>query len=534
MRENSARVGGPDQRAGTIAPGEHPRLLDDLETTRRQMRRVLFWQALVRFGLILIGLAALLALADWMWVLPRLARGLVLLGALAVAIVGLVRYWPQLDRKMVAVAVEQRFPELGQRVRTVVEYAQPGPETTPASPGLVRALLDETDERTTGLDCQRVIPWPALRRGLTLLALTLMPVILGLLFWPDLRTAALRALLFRASYSTLKVEPGDTTVQAGDSLNVSVTLAGRPVRSAQWLYRKAGDPGDWTAADLAPNEPALHSSPRRPLIGRLTTNLTNCQTDLDYRVVAGELQSPVYHVRVVHPLTISRFEAAVIPPPYTRRPKVIQSEGTLRVIEGSDVQFSIELNREPQMAAFELGISGESSSRTILLAVQGTKLTGTMPKVTTEQPFRFVAAAADGVALDPVSYQIKVQPDGPPTVRFVRPEEELAVIPTAEVPIEVAGGDDFGVARVGIAYKVGSGREESLYLNDHPDQPLTARAVATLYLEKHKLSYTDGITYYAFVEDNRPVQPHRVVSELRFIDILPYKQTYQYVEGGGT
>ena len=67
-----------------------------------------------------------------------------------------------------------------------------------------------------------------------------------------------------------------------------------------------------------------------------------------------------------------------------------------------------------------------------------------------------------------------------------------------------------------------------------PDQPLTVRALATLYLEKHKLTYTDGITYYAFVEDNRPVQPHRVVSELRFIDILPYKQAYQYVEGGGT
>ncbi len=534
MRENNARLSGLDQQTGAIAPDKHPRLLDDLETTQLQMRRVLLWQALVRFGLILIGLAVLLAVADWMWVLPRSARGLVLLGALALAIVGLVRHWPRVDRKQVAVAVEQRFPELGQRVQTVVEYAQPGPETTPASPGLVRALLHETDERTSGLDYQWVIPWPALRRGLTLLGLTLMLVILGLPFWPDLRTAALRALLFRASYTTLKVEPGDTTVHAGDNLDVTVTLAGRPVRRARWLYRKADDSGDWTSADLALAEPAVHSAPRRPLIGRITTGLTNCQADLDYRVVAGELQSPVYRVRVVHPLTISKFAATVIPPPYTRRPKVLQSEGTLRVIEGSDVQFSLELNREPQTAALVLGTSGEPSPRTIPLSVQGTRLTGTMPKVTTEQPFAIVATAADGVALDPVSYQIKVQSDEPPTVRFIRPEEELAVIPTAEVPIEIAGGDDFGVARVGIAYKVANGREESLYLDDPPDQPLTVRAVATLYLEKHKLSYTDGITYYAFVEDNRPVQPHRVVSELRFIDILPYKQTYQYVEGGGT
>src|SRR5271166_3652522 len=132
MRENSARLSGPDQQTGAIAPDEHPRLLDDLETTRRQMRRTLFWQALVRLGLILIVLAALLALADWMWVLPRPARGLVLLGALALAIASQVRCWPRVDRKQVAVAFEQRFPELGQRVQTVEEYAQPGPQTTPA------------------------------------------------------------------------------------------------------------------------------------------------------------------------------------------------------------------------------------------------------------------------------------------------------------------------------------------------------------------------------------------------------------------
>ena len=154
--------------------------------------------------------------------------------------------------------------------------------------------------------------------------------------------------------------------------------------------------------------------------------------------------------------------------------------------------------------------------------------------MTADQSYEIVAEAADGVSLDVTRYRIQVQPDEPPTVRFVRPDEELAVVPTAEVPIEVQAGDDFGLARIGIAYRVGKGAEESLLLQEHASQPLTARALAMLYLEKHKLSYTDNITYHAFVEDNRPTQPHRVVSELRFIDILPYKQAYQYVEGGGT
>jgi hypothetical protein len=359
-------------------------------------------------------------------------------------------------------------------------------------------------------------------------------MIFGLFFSRDLRTAALRAMLCRAAYTTLKVEPGDATIHAGENLEVVVTLAGRPVRNARWLYHRADDRDQWTSADLAPSDTTGHGPRRPPLIGRLTTGLANCQTDMLYRVQAGELESAVYRVRVIHPLSILKFEATVIPPSYTRRPRSIQREGTMHIIEGSDVQFSVALNREPRAAALVLAPTGEASPMTIPLAIQGTRLTGELPKIMTEQPYTIMARAGDGVELEPVSYRIKIEHDLSPTVRFIRPEEELAVIPTAEVPIEVAGADDFGVARLGIAFKVNGGHDESLYLHEHPDQPLTVRALATLFLEKHRLNYTDGITYYAFAEDNYPVRPHRVVSELRFIDILPYKQAYQYVEGGGT
>ncbi len=518
-------------------PGQtdcQPRLLDDLETVREQIWRTQVLHSLVRFCLNVVGLLAVLALADWMWVLSASTRGLVLIGAIGLAIVVLVRSWPRIDRTHVALAVEHEFTELGQRVRTVLEFAHPGPETVTASPGMVKALIHETDERTSGLDYQRVVPWRKLKRGLTLLGLMLLPVMLGLAFSPGLRTAGLRVFQFRAHYTTLKVEPGDAVIRAGEPLNVGVTLAGRPVRQVRWLRRKTDSSETWMASDLGPTTPAPHSLARPSLIGQLTTSLANCQNDLDYRVEAGELQSPVYHVRIVHPLTLLKFEATVIPPSYTRRPKAVEKQGNLRVIEGSEVHLAIDLNREPRTGALELSIPGEPSPRTIPLSIHGTRLTGVMASITSEQPYTIVAQASDGEELDRVAYQIKVQPDEPPSVRFIRPEEDLGVIATAEVPIEVAAGDDFGVARVGIAYKLANGPEESLYLRDHPEQPPTVRAMATLYLEKHKLTYTDEITYYAFVEDNHPIRPHRVISELRFIDILPYKQAFQYVEGGGT
>ncbi len=181
---------------------------------------------------------------------PLAARGTILLGALAVAILGLLRAWPRVDPRQIALAVEHEFAELGQRVQTVVDYARPGPETVPASPGLVKALLHETDERTFGLDYQRVVPWRDLRRGLAVLGLTLIPGILALLFSPGLRTAVLRTLLVPAHYTTLEVDPGDVVIHDGDRLEVAVTLAGRPVRQRRWLHREAGSSGEWTAADL--------------------------------------------------------------------------------------------------------------------------------------------------------------------------------------------------------------------------------------------------------------------------------------------
>ena len=77
--------------------------------------------------------------------------------------------------------------------------------------------------------------------------------------------------------------------------------------------------------------------------------------------------------------------------------------------------------------------------------------------------------------LEPGPYPIKVQPDEKPTVRFLKPAESYAATPTTEVPFKVEAGDDYGVARVGIAFQVSDGPEQSLYL-DEPEGPARRRS----------------------------------------------------------
>ncbi len=169
------------------------------------------------------------------------------------------------------------------------------------------------------------------------------------------------------------------------------------------------------------------------------------------------------------------------------------------------------------------------------MRIDGARLVGELPPITAETEYQIDAVDGEGMKLeDAKSYRVKVQLDDKPTIRFIQPEESLAVTPTTEVPIQVEATDDFGVSQLAIRYKVGDGPEETLHQARFDKQPVTAQELVTLYLEKHKLTFTDAISYYAIADDNYPPQPHRTQSELRFIDILPYKQEYQLVDGGGT
>jgi Domain of unknown function (DUF4175) len=518
---------GPEMMASGV---ESQGVLSRLEATRQETLRFQFWLGLSRAILVEVVLGAVLILADWMWVLPTAVRALGLAAMAVLAFCLIFRFRRPLDGVDSAVDVEAHFPELGQRLRTVVEYAQPAPDTVPASPGLLRALHWDTDRCCAGLNFRELIPWAAFERRAIALFLTAAFGLIALFLSPGLRTATSRMLLLPRHYTTLRVEPGDLTLKAGNDLKLDATLSGRPVASASWSYRTNDGGGQWINASLAPDR--APGTPAKRLIGTLSASLKNCQTDFDYRVVAGDIESPTFHVKVVHPLILSGLEATVTPPPYTHRPPEVVKKGNFRAIEGSQVQLAVMLDHAPQSAELLVGSAADSSRQSIPLQLDGTRLTAHLPPITKDVEYQIDAIDSEGMKLEGAeSYRIKVQLDDKPTIRFIQPDESLAVTPTTEVPIEVEAGDDFGVTRVGIHYKVGDGPEETLHLARPANQPVTAEALAMLYLERHKLSFPDAITYYAFVEDNYPARPHRVVSDLRYIDILPYKHVYKLFDG---
>jgi Domain of unknown function (DUF4175) len=514
----------------TMPFAQQPSVIGRLEQAREEQDRFRFWLGVATFCLGAMGIVALGMFIDWMWEVPAWLRALALPALAGLAISLFVRSRRPYSSRQAAADAERQFPELGQRVRTVVQYADPESSPVPASRGLLRALIRQTDKQTAALDFRKLVPWPVFERRAIGVFLALIVGLIALFASPSLRTAFLRALLLPAHYTTLKVEPGNLTLKAGETVKLVVTLDGRPVKTAQWLHRKTG--GEWIARSLAPD--AKPGAPAKPLAGQLTAKLEDCQEDFEYRVEAGEVESPVFRVKVVHPLLLKKLQATITPPGYTRQPPVVLSDGNWNATEGSRVDIQIALDRQPQTAELKLSAGGQPLAEKVELRIDEEKLSGVIASVTKDVDLEITATANDGMALEPEKRRIKVGADREPTVRFVQPEEALAVIPTTEVPVQVEARDDFGVSLLGIKFKIGDGPEETLHLSKLKDQPLTAAALETLYLEKYSLDHPGAITYYAFVEDNYSPKPHRVVSDLRFIDILPFKQEYQFVEGEGS
>jgi hypothetical protein len=528
----------PAQVTSTTAldhSGRGSGLIERLETTRADMHTFQRARCLLTTFLIVLLLAGLLAAADWLWVLSTAVRtgGLLFLGGVAVFLLvgGLLARRP-FGRPDAAIEVETAFPQLGQRVRTALEYTEPTPATMPATPGLVAALATDADRRTRGLDFRGLVPCRSLRLLRAALAGVLALFAVLLITDGEWRTAALRLFLVPIHYTQLDVAPGDHAVQVGGELMIQATLMGRPVSTAALQFRNAARDDEWTSLPLASD-----AEPKK-LLGTLETTLQNCQDDLEYRVVAGPVESPIYHVTVLHPLVLKQIEAAVEPPAYTRKPATTIKEGNFKVIAGSRLRLQVTLDRAPREARVLIHPAGTKDKpvpdTTVALQIQGRVLTGEPISVVRELEYEIAAEAADGMQLETNRFRIQVTPDRKPTVRFLKPREQIEVTPSTEVHMRIEAADDFGLSKTGIVYQVGNGPQRTLFLQQDPKQPATLRAEAVLPLEDHEVNFQDGVTYYAFTQDNHLEQPQRATTELQFIDIRPYKRAYQLLDQGGS
>ena len=520
------------------------------DTIWAQARRVQLSQALCWGVLTALAGVALLAAADYWLELPlalRLAGVIAIgIGALAVAInltVQSVRRW---RRQATAAAIEQVFPQLGQRIRTTVQYgelsegqmAEEGVATT-----LVAALEDDTIQRADPLPLDAVIPW----KSLALASLLAGVVGLGLAglsaFDWQWRAAAKRAFLADEPYTLILVEPGNLRLKEGESTVLHVTVEGRTGEQVAFFTRRTNEENAPWQEERFPLSAAKDDERK----ATVEVPLNRVRQPLEYRFAAGSAKTGTYKVEVLYPLKIVKIESAITPPEYTGQPEGLSEGGNISGLAASQVKLSIELDRPATEA--RLVLTPIATRRQPLaepyelpVTIEGNKILASL-ELAEDLTYSVVAKAADEMDLPENKYRIRVRQDEPPTVWFESPAEALEVHTLAELIMRVRVSDDYGLSRAGIMFEVNNEEEYPLLVQDFAEAAKAAQSEvqatgklspqtrATLEkllpLEHFELTQQDSVMYYAFAEDIRPTGAQRTESDLRFVDIRPFRRTYR-------
>jgi hypothetical protein len=115
----------------------------------------------------------------------------------------------------------------------------------------------------------------------------------------------------------------------------------------------------------------------------------------------------------------------------------------------------------------------------------------------------------------------------------------------AELPMRVRVRDDYGLTKAGVIFQVNNEQEIPLIAEDFATvakaaneveqtghvSPTTQKALERILpLEHFELTQKDSVMYFAFAEDNLPDRPQRTETDMRFIDIRPFKRQYQLID----
>jgi hypothetical protein len=487
----------------------------------------------VSLVLLLLALTAGTALAaDALLELPQAIRiGLFVawLGLGTAAVLGalIVPLSRPLRPEALAALIEEKYPDLGERLTSTVELAD-HPDGASGSPALITLLLQETEVRSHRLDFLQAFPtrhagWLAAAAALVLL-LTLAPAVL----WPG-RYAELGQRFFapwRAPVAvvhyTLAVTPGDAIAVKGRPLAIGAEV--RPLDDHAVLPH---------TSTLVCTDAQGTTTRRRMQADRsnaFSLALDKVAGDFAYFVEAGDAVSATYRVTAVEPIELADGSPAITitPPDYAREtvePQTVAGFADLSALQHSRVRFEFHFTRAVRTATLHWQPRGKdaqsapAATHRLELTPDGLDAVLDLPAVA-DGTFRLAATGEHTAsAADLGSQHLTVKPDEPPAFLKVTSSAALdtadrnrsggerlkLVSPHDSVPLEIVVADDVGVAVAELEYTINDGMPatEAIPLQEPGSRQTTGRHVFKLL--GRSLKEGDLVRYRLKAVDNRNV-----------------------------
>ena len=424
--------------------------------------------------------------------------------------------WNSPSKRQVARFLEERYPQLKERVSTAVEI-----ETT--STGVhpeLRSLIQQDARKQLGK-----IPQPRLyhqRRSLaSLVALFSSLAIFTFLFLkgPEVYPYSLNKLLswFDQSQTpiySIEVTPGNITVGKRSDLEIRATLKGFESETVELMVRYENQP-QWEEASMNPDLQG----------GDFVFIFFDIRDPISYYVKADGIQSATFSIEVSEIPRVEALRVVLQFPDYTALENMIlEDDGDIRALVGTQAELFIQTDQPIQSGKIKLEEGGE-----IPLEVLGSQELRGAFKIRQNDYYRIHLQDQEGF-WNPASdeYLIEALEDQPPIVRFTRPGRDQRVTNIEEVFAEIKAEDDYGVSQLALRFSLNGDPEQEAPLN-YPKGSSSFSTSHTFYLEEFALVPGDFISYYATASDAVSSSS----TDIYFFEVEPFdKEYYQSQQSG--
>ena len=506
-----------------------------------------------------------------------IALGTLLTTGIALGVFGLRRLFFRLPLPELAAAVEEKHPEFGERLMTLVEFSQPGLDEKEKGSPLMRSLLErETLKLVAPSDFTDVVDhtraaWRSLAAGVAVVML-LIPFVM----WKDNYRLLWARLLTpwnnfeRPSNLFFEVPNGDRVAPRGEDVKL-VAIAGwrnntpEPIKEVRlaWMFDGAGMENRRMAWDEAANA--------------YSTSLSAVQKGFKYSVSAPGAKSRDYTIRVEDRPAITSLNIDVQPPAYSGLPAQQYTASVLEIIafENSQVTMQLALNKPVQhldlvwldlesvnQAATGRAVQAAADApegaviveapaplvipahlagkfpgwvmRSIVPCVVGADQKSATIAFRAERAGRLVVHAIDEFGLDNPQEPIRsldLRVDQPPTIDYADANEQGTAKPDEIIQVPVYAIDDLGIAALELHVK---SFPEGLALKTVSVEAgrLGSKEMAEAFqlnLAEFKLKADDVISVRARVADAREIPgPNEAWTPDRLIRIKPDSMPYGF------
>lgn len=314
---------------------------------------------------------------------------------------------------------------------------------------------------------------------------------------------------------SVSIEPGDTEIERGSSLQVLARVKGPLPADATLVSHPAGSEATRLAMSASLDDPIFG--------GRIPT----VTQPIEYHVELGGHVSPTYHVKVFEYPRLERADIRLVYPTYTGlETRLIQDVRTVSVVEGTEVTLICHLNKLVKTATLT-----EAKHPPLVLAATAPDKADYQLTFKAEQTRRLKLELTDESGrhnIDLPTIVVQVVPNQPPTLKLVAPGRDLEVSPLEELDLKATAWDDYGVKRMGISFGLAGQNPTDLVLGENA-APRQRHELANLVrFEDLKAAPDQLLAYHFWAEDLGPDgNVRRTASDMYFAEVRHFDEIFR-------